>query len=294
MKRYFLLIIFLLACYDLLPKDSLAIYQPTGFEKFIRRFEYSKNIDNKNLIEIHYGYSFFSYPNKQVKSRLSNVFLLEIRYGFQRIEEKYKKSQFPYFSSESIFIGNYSSHMSIKQWLDGGKTTDDWRFGFDYRNGLGYNFGKSSNIIFYHSGNIIWNKIDFENLGETRAEQRRFDILDEEYKFGSSFGTGISYLPSDYLSLNCGYEHTLVFPQHLVLKWMVSSFTELLIQRTIDYFGVDYIKQFPKYFPIINVIVKNTVSLLFYELRRKQMNWFFSTREPANYDSFKIGISYIF
>ena len=88
--------------------------------------------------------------------------------------------------------------------------------------------------------------------------------------------------------------YLLVFPQHLVFKWMTSSFTELLLQRIIDYFGIDYIKQFPKCFPLINFFAKNTVSVLFYELRRKQMNWFFSTREPVNYDNFKIGLSYIF
>lgn len=294
LKRYIWLVIFFLTLFEILAKDSLEVYQPSSFEKFIRRFEYSKNVDNKNLIEIQYGYSIFSYPNKEVKSRLSNIFLVEIRYGFERIEDNYHLSHFPYLSSESVFLGNYSSHMSLKQWLDGGKTTDNWRFGFDYRNGLGYNLNQNSKLIFYHSGNIVWSKIDFENPGETQGEQKRFDVFDEEYKFGSSFGTGISFFPSQYLSLNCGYEHSLVFSQHLVFKWMLSSFTELATQRTIDYFAVDYINKFPKFYPIVNLIAKNAVSLLFYELRRKQMNWYFSTTEPINYDSFKIGITYIF
>ncbi|MFC2131776.1 hypothetical protein ACFLSQ_10105 [Bacteroidota bacterium] len=295
MKIRITLLLFL--CANLLyseDNDTSFIYEPTSFDKFIERIEYSKNVKNHNIIGIFYGYSGFSYQHKDIFSKLAPAFLTEVQYGFTRMEENYLKSGLVHFASETAFLGNYSSHMTLKQLKSEGKTTDCWRFGFNFSNGYGYDSGKIGRILLYHSGSIAWYKIDFENPGESVKEQQRYDVFDEKFRFGSSFGTGVRHYFYDGFSLDIGYEHSLVFPKFLTGKWMTSAFTELLIQRTIDFFAEDLINKHKDYFPVYNFFIKNAVSMAFYELRRNQMNWFFDSEPPVNYDRFRLGLSFTF
>jgi hypothetical protein len=274
-------------------QDSL-IYHPSKWETFLSRFEYPKNISNKNIFGLIYGYSGLSYGNKDIISKLAPAFLFEFKYGFLRKQKTYKGSIYSRLATETGFLGNYSSHMKLKAWKTEGKTTDGWRFGFDFTNAYGYDFKKKGELFLYHSGNIAWYKIDFENCGESFAEQKKYNIYDEKYKFSSSYGTGLKYYFWDGLSADMGYEHSLVFPKFITFKWLGSSFMELITQRTIDYFGEDFIQDYPEYFPVYNFLAKNAISLLFYEFRRNDMNFPFAAEEALNYDSFKVSISLTF
>jgi opacity protein-like surface antigen len=273
--------------------DTNNVFQPTPFDKFIERLNYSKESENQYIIGLKYGLSSLTDPHPAVFSELSDVYFLTIQYGFIRIEEEYNESSYLHLASETAFLGNYSSHMSHKSLTFPGKTTDCWRFGFNFKNGYGYNL-KYGKILLLHSGDISWSKIDYENLGESGEEQNRYDVFDEKYKFGTSYGAGLKYYFFDGLAVDLAYEHSLVFPKFLGWKWFGTATTELLIQRAIDYFGEDLLDDYPKYFPVYNLIIKNAVSMIFYELRRNQMNWFFKTEPPLSYDGLYIGLNFTF
>jgi len=293
--KYIVILLFMIPCFHVIAenRDSSVVYTPGSFEKFIERINYSKTIQNKNLIAISYGISNLSYPHKDIFSELSKVFLFEIKYGFVRIDDNFKNSSFAYLASETAYFANYSSHMTAKEIKDDGKTTDAWLFGFDFTNGYGYN-SKISKSFLIHSGGLGWAIIDFENLGESLAEQRRYDIFDKKFRFGTDFHSGLRHYFTQSISMDALYGHSIYFPQFSGWKFFGSYISELMIQRAIDYFAEDYIPKFPESFPLVNWSAKSLVSLLFYEFRRDQMNFPFSSESPINYDSFKIGVSLTF
>ena len=282
-------------CFHLIAenRDSSVVYTPSSFEKFIERINYSKKIQNSNLIAVSYGISNLDYPHKDIFSELSNIFLLEIRYGFVRIDDDFRASNFAYLASETGYFANHSSHMTIKEFKDEGKTTDSWQFGFDFTNGYGYN-SKMGQSFFIHSGGLGWTVIDFENLGESIAEQRRYDVFDKKFKFGTDFESGLRHYFNKSISLDALYRHSIYFPEFSGWKFLGSYVTELLIQRTIDYYAEDFIPIFPNSFPIINWSAKTLVSYLLYELKRDQMNFPFESEPPINFYTYKIGVSLTF
>jgi len=96
------------------------------------------------------------------------------------------------------------------------------------------------------------------------------------------------------LYFNASYEHTLIFPAHLVWKWFGSRGIELAAQRMIDRFAYEYREQFRDNLPILNFLLKTGISYIIYEQRRGSMNFPFKSGEPMNYDTFKMGLSFVF
>jgi hypothetical protein len=293
--KFIITLFIIIPCFHLIAenRDSSVVYTPTSFEKFIERINYSKKIENQNLIALSYGISELDWRHKDIFSELSKVFLMEIRYGFVRIDNDFRSSDFAYLASETAYFANYSSHMTIKKYKDDGKTTDAWQFGFDFTNGYGYH-SRIGRTFFIHSGGLGWAVIDFENLGESIGEQRRYDIFDKKFKFGTDFETGLRHYFNNSFSLDALYRHSIYFPEFLGWKFFGSFLSEIIIQRTIDYFAEDYIERFPNSFPIINWSAKSLVSLLFYELKRESMNFPFDSEPPLSFDNFKIAVSLTF
>jgi len=267
--------------------DSVdSLFAPTFWEKLAKRIDYSDKTINLNIVRARYGAAALSYPNPDVKSEFSTVYLTQFDYGFFRWERDYKESGFAKFASETVFLGNLSSHMGLPIDDIDLKTTDNWRFGFEFTNGYGYDSirGTGGTFFLFHGGAISWAKIDIENPGNSPEEQEKFDYFDENYKFGTIFETGAKYLFDNGVCFELSYEHNLVFPNFEGFRWFGTSIAELLFQRTIDYMGEDFLDDYPRYFPALNFMAKNCVSALFYEFRRNQMHWFFSSQSPISYD----------
>ncbi len=276
--------------------QNLKCVEETNYKFLLERmFVIPKWVENKPTISINYGYSIPSIPLKHFTSNFSHTYPIEFSYGFTRFEfgEEFGLENIQYYASEFVHIANISSHLKPKS-LNKDITTDNWTFGFAYKNGYGHIFSDSSSLTFYHTGSLNWSHIDIELAAATQKEQTEFNKFDEKMKFGTSFESGLMYNLTDILNLNITYFHNLTFQDAHIGKWLGSSFIELILQRTLDFWSYEIIKTNADYGPLLNFIGKSACSVILYELRRNKQFFPFNSNYALSYDGIKFGFVFTF
>ena len=234
-----------------------------------------------------------NYSEKSLRESFSPAYQLELKYGFYQIDTAFKKSRLVKSASEYTFFSNLSSHMKPRSWGTKGLTTDNWRFGFGFANGWGWQLSKNVRLVLTHSGNLVWSHIDIEQTLSDKNEQKQLDSFDDLYKFGNSYSSGISFIFGS-IALNTDYEHNVIFPVTLGGKWLGSASFELLLQRSIDYFAQEMIDRNSFFAPILIFTSKTLVSTFLYEMKRTNSFFPFSSPASLNYSGNNISITYIF
>ncbi len=292
-KIKFIVIIFLLSAFCAHSKNEEG--EPTLWDKILDKYwNIPTHLQNSPTIEINYGLAQPQFVNIDFSGKLAMAYSLDLKYGFTRF---YGFKELPgnfYYASEFAFASNQSSHLKFPQFPYQGLTTDSWRFGLGYRNGYGYEFANLSRLILYHSSSLIWTAVDFEGSGNSPGDSATIKKYDETTRFGQSFEAGAMYSLSGMVYLNAGVENQIVFPRHNFGQWLVPLFGELIIQRTIDFFGDDLLKANKLSYPILNAVLKYTISYILYTLKRNDMNWPFESASPMTYTTYKLGITLMF
>ena len=265
----------------------------TIFDKINEKFFNLPQLINFTTLDLYYGYSVPDLHGVNLNPELEDAFKLGFNYGFTRFYNVRTDPDHFYYASEIASIANISSHMKIGPGIYDGITTDNWRFGLGYRNGYGYDFHNGSYLILYHSGSLEWSTIDFEGMPDNDRAIEIVRKYDERTKFGNSFEAGVLYNPIDNFFLNAGLSHTLVHPGFDIDNWVVYSFGELILQRTIDFFGDGLLMTNGKRWPVINMVAKYALSYMFYKFKQADSFWPFNTGNTVSYDEFKIGVSFI-
>jgi len=276
--------------------QNLKCIEETNYKFLLERmFVIPKWIENQPTISINYGYCIPSIPIKNFLTKFSVSYPIELSYGFTRYEysEDLGLENILYYASGFAHIANISSHLKPKS-VNKDITTDNWTFGFAYKNGYGHIFSDSSFLTFYHTGSLNWSHIDIELAAANEKEQIEFDKFDEEMKFGTSFESGIMYNLTDIINLNISYFHSLTFQNVALGKWLGSSFIELIFQRTLDFWSYEIIKYNNNYGPLLNFISKSACSVLIYELRRNKQFFPFNSNYALSYDGIKFGFVFTF
>ncbi|MGE5847186.1 MAG: hypothetical protein ACM34O_10705, partial [Ignavibacteria bacterium] len=96
------------------------------------------------------------------------------------------------------------------------------------------------------------------------------------------------------LTLEAGYERSIIFPRHLFWKWLGSAGIELIGQWALDEFIDNIMDSSPYAAPVVNFVLKNALAYGIYELRQEKMNWPFNSAAPLAYDQFKFGVTFVF
>lgn len=276
---------------SMVDKDTIA---HTKFQKYLSEiYSYPNKVENFNIMSFNTGVSLLS-VSQGFRTKLARTYLFELRYGYIRFNEDIDAPGRVYLANEYIYIQSNSAHLKPNAWQLNGLPTDSWRFGFAFRNGYGYILGENKYLTFNHTGAINWSRIDVEWPSLIDSDQKVLDRFDEQFRFGIEFESGVSYSVADFLQLDLAYNHAITTPDLQTFPLIGSSLLELAIQRTIDYIAYDYIWQKPDETPIANFIVKNLISYVFYELRRYNQHWPFVSDVPLNFDSFRIGCTFVF
>ena len=184
--------------------------------------------------------------------------------------------------------------MKPRSWIPDGVTTDTWRFGLGFRTGWGWQFGGNSNFTLYHASSLDWNKTTFEMRFPDTVERLIAKPFDKEMRFGNSFRAGAMMNLYSIVNLDAGYEHTLIFSEFEFSRWIVGASTELIVQRTVDFFSYIILKNNPKWGAFSLFVVKNGISMLLYEFRKKQMFWPLDSQTPLSFRNVYIGLNIIF
>ncbi|MGB9851508.1 MAG: hypothetical protein ACPLPX_01440 [Candidatus Kapaibacteriota bacterium] len=193
-----------------------------------------------------------------------------------------------------LFIGNYSSKWKVK----GNENIDAtmWRFGIDFSDdGYGYKLGSNNFLFFTHGNSFIWSKFDVTDLSKfQQPDSMRYATFSEQFRFGTSYQSGLSLILLDKISVDLRYERSIVFPGHKFWYWTGSWFIEGIGQFLLDQFIREIVFSSPYSAPIVNAVLKGALSYGIYELRKDKMNWPFNTEPPLFNDNFKIGLTFIF
>ncbi len=266
----------------------------TSFDAFLKKlYEKPNFVKNRTTLDVHYGASAVSYPAGVLRNDFASAYPAGLGYGFTRFDDKQPIDDIFYYASEFVFIRNNSSHFKPATFEKDGITTDSWHFGGGISNGYGYG-SEEHEFFFFHTGRFIWSRIDIELYPLNPFDSSALKQVDENYKFGSSWSGGIKYHLTGPVFLSAEYEHVLVNTDFHFGKWFGSWAIENLSQRWIDFFEEGMMKSYGKNWPWVNWVIKNSLSLALYELRRNNVNWPFDSREALSFNTFRAGITFVF
>jgi len=119
------------------------------------------------------------------------------------------------------------------------------------------------------------------------------DLFNKTFRFGSSTEGGIKFQLLKDISIDAGYQRSLIFPRHVFWAWVGSEVVEVAGHWALDRFINEVMRSSPYAGPVVNFVLKNALSYGIYQLRHNEMNWPFNTAAPLSYDQFKFGITFI-
>lgn len=277
------LILFIL----LFPYQIIAQFddEPRIIDFFQNYYSKPNHVENQYFLNINYGLVFYDKFNQ---SEFTNHYSIEGMYGFFRVDARLNQKNVFRFASDYAFLGNTTTDFKYLDESINGIESDAWRFGFGISDGFGYNFGKYSNLYLMHSSDWIWSRMDQPLNPEAL---RKFD---EVFRFGNRYKGGFRLQLYKGFNTDIEYEHTLVYPAHVVPQWLGMWLIDNILQRWFDYFEPEWFSIFGRHYPWIRFIYKNALSAILYDFRQEEMYFPFESDQPLSLRTYKIGVTFIF
>lgn len=246
----------------------------------------------KPSISLHYGFSNIS--RKDVIAPFANNNLIELKLGYttrrnSSYAEYLNKHRYRY-----IFVSNNSTKLAGGSEITSDIETKNWRFGFGRASGYGYKLGESSSVVPYFAHSTDWTRIDFGDDSLNSNDERVKKLYDGTFRFGSSNETGIRFQATSLLTVEAGFERSIVFERHLFWKWAGSGILELIAHGLLDAFINEILDSSPAAGPVVFFLLKSALGWGIYELRQDKMNWPFTSEPGLAFDNIKFGITFVF
>lgn len=248
--------------------------------------------NKRPAISVNYGFSELSRTDMEAPFADNN--LIELKLGYSHT----KTSKYADYISQNNFNYLFLNRNSTS--LAGGSDnisdieTNNWQFGPGWSSGYGYKLGESSSIIPYYTSSLTWTNLDFTDDTLSANDERIKELYDESFRFGSSSESGIRFQATDLISVDAGYERSIVFERHLFWKWAGSAIIEVAANGVLDVFIKEIFKSSPSAGPIVFFVLKSALGYGLYELRQEKMNWPFPSAPPIAMDNFKFGVTFTF
>lgn len=249
-----------------------------------------KKFISKPSIEVSYGLSNLRINGNSYN--LSNAGMIEMKLGFTRQNtSKYGKNIIDY-RNNYLFLRNASSDNYSKA-DNPGISNNMWSFGVGDKKGYGIKTGKFS-ILPYSSNSFDWTQFTYDQTYATPDEVQALADFDGTFRFGTVTEAGINFQITQGFSIQPKYEISDVYPRSLFGKQLMSSVIEYSGLFLIDGFTKQIMKNTPVAGSFVNFILRNAYEYGFYQLRKNQMNWPFTSVAPLRYNTFKLGMTFTF
>jgi len=286
-------------------QDSTDTYQSDDKEWHNHKWKWNWNwdfdnfndeFDQRPMIEANYGLS--NPKHKSFTKDISKTGLIEFKIGFSRLESENNDEKINYINQlddKYFFFSKISTNLLSKKSKVDGFTSDLIRFGFARREGYGYDAGVVS-IIPYHSDGFLWSKLNnfdksvITSPSDLKITKRYLN----SFRFSTLTEGGVKFEIAKSVSFDASYEAGVVFPRYLIWKHLGSLALEAAGYGLIDNFVDKIFERSSPAAPIVNFILKNGYSYGFYLMKKENMNWPFNTETPLTYESFKLGITFLF
>ncbi len=254
--------------------------------------------DTRPLIEVQYG---FGEPkHKKFNSEFNDIGLVELKLGNSGIDYYY--DGIVELNSGYIFVSQLSQDLKDDTKDELKVDSKLLRIGFGTRTGYGYG-NEAFSLIPYFADNFMMSKLTDTNLPDVRTfvPDESFEVDQEilgryegAFRFSSSSEGGVKIELSNFISVNAGYEYSVVYPRFMTWKHLGSVAIEKIGLTALDNFIDEIFDRSPLSGPIVNFVLKNAYSYAFYTLKKEDMNWPFESETPLTYETFKFGVSFNF
>jgi hypothetical protein len=245
------------------------------------------------FIEASYGYSMPAHNG--VEAEFAPVGSAEAILGFSEIEPY--GSQYVVSIDERYAFGTYTAP-DINPFEDaepGQLETNMYRFGVGFRLGYGYRAGPLE-ILPYAQHGFLTTKVEWEKRPPSLApgDTLILNRYEGDYRGSMSAEAGVKVRLFKGLSALAGYEMQVVYSRFVFGQWFGSFMTQYAGQAAITYFSDEIVNVSPVIGPILYWVLKNGLSVAFYELMKDDQFWPFDSETPLTMDTLKIGAALTF
>jgi hypothetical protein len=279
-------------------KDS---WEKRGHHWF--KFDWKWKFHGHPFIELNYGQG--NAKSDKLTSKLADVGLLEFKLGYST-QDSFEDNIIE-FNDKFVFGSRLASGIKTAGADLGVMRSSLLRFGLEKRSGYGYKFGDFT-ILPYISRGVAWSRLLMEDypaqfyllvkppmsLADAVTDTDILNRYHDNIRFGTVWEGGIRFDFLKSISLNAGYQASVVFPRHMFWKHAGSAIIEEAGLGLLDNFIDEITDSSPYVAPVVNFILKNGFSYAFYTLKKEKMNWPFETEAPLTYETFKFGITFSF
>lgn len=249
-----------------------------------------KKYFDKPSIEVSYGLSEIRLNGNSYG--LANAGMIEMKLGFTTQSQSRYGNSILNYKNRYLFLSNASSD-NYSSSNNPGTFNNLWRFGLGNKEGFGVKLGSVS-IMPYSSNSIAWSEISYPVSSESASENSALADFNNAFRFGTTTEAGINLQLAPGFSIQPKYEISDIFPRHLFGKQMMSSVIEISGLYLIDGFTKNIMRNTPVAGTFVNFILKNAYEYGFYQLRKNQMYWPFTSVAPLRYNTFKLGMMFTF
>lgn len=255
-----------------LPKPKDFIKQPTLIlETGVTNFTISSNIDKS---------PFFN--------KLNN---LTFKIGNTKIftnENSDNNLIYPKISQSFLYLENYSSKWWFKS--NDNLNTSLWQFGLQISKGSGYQIEKDHFLFLHTTNSFNWSRLNFNEL-PINIDTHQINPFKSQFRFGNSYISNASLIFSKAIGINFSYERSIIFPGHKFWYWLGSIIIEAFSNELLDTFTKEILERGSLAAPVVDFVLKSSLSYGFYELRKYKMNWPFNTAPPLFNEGFRVGLT---
>ncbi|RPI72626.1 MAG: hypothetical protein EHM47_07905 [Ignavibacteriales bacterium] len=241
-------------------------------------------------LSVTYGFSSINLNN--FSGTFANPNIPELKLGYTTEKPSWETERILKYTYNYLFLSN------VRTDIQGTPSADEiesalWRFGFGWASGYGYDLGSSA-IIPYNSTSLAWSRLDVKNFPSNEQDVNKLMRYNESFRFGSGSEAGLRVKVIPQVTLEAGYERSVIFERHLFWKWAGSAVIEGAGHWALDAFIDKIIETSPYAAPVVSFVLKSALSYGVYELRQDKMNWPFKSAAPLAYDQFKFGMTFTF
>ncbi len=255
-----------------------------------RDLVFYKKYISKPSIEVSYGVSSIRLNGSSYG--LADAGMLEMKLGFTKQKKSSYGKNILNYRNGYMFLSNASSD-SYSGSDNSGTENTLWRFGFGNKTGYGVKFGSVS-IMPYSSNSFAWSELSYPVSEETVSENSVLADFNNAFRFGTTTEAGINLQLAPGFSIQPKYEISDIFPRHLFGKQLMSTMIEMGGLFLIEGFTNQIMKNAPVAGTFVSFILKNAYEYGYYQLRKNQMNWPFTSTAPLRYNTFKLGMTFTF
>lgn len=250
---------------------------------------FDDHLHHSPSISLNYGLTNANIKN--FTSGFTDAGMLELKLGYTTEASTHLNENLVKYKYHFLYVSKLSSALRSAELKSNEYNWQMWRFGTGWSGGFGYKIGDVS-IIPYHSFSFDWSRLDMLGTPSSSSEKEKTDLFNESIRFGTGSEGGLRIRFLDYLTLEAGYERSIIFQRHLFWKWSGSALLEAIGQWAVDEFVDEVVNSSPLAAPIVNFLLKNGLAFAIYELRQEKMNWPFANETPLAHDQFKFGITF--